>query len=215
MESCRYLLQALNQIDHGSITARPVDSAPNRPLLTPYSPEQRSEVRTHQVSRADNKIEHQMLAEARDDVLKADAKASMVLAALGIGVGAVLGGILAGEWAPGDLSHDSEVFWWIASALVALAIGAAGLAVWPRYNASDGSAGIYYWAHIASFDSLSALSAALDADDSSDGDRTRNQMYSLSRIVRKKYRLIRASMLLTLGGVVLLLVTTAADGAWN
>jgi hypothetical protein len=154
-----------------------------------------------------------MLAEAREDVLKADQKASMVLAALGIAIGAVLGGVLAGDWDPTeDLTTGGQVGWWLATAAVTSGLVLAGMAVWPRFNGADGSAGIYYWAHIASFDSLSALAAALDADPPDLDDRTRNQMWSLARIVKRKYVLIRWAMGSAGAGAFLATATLVIDG---
>lgn len=143
-------------------------------------------------------MESAMLAEAREDLAKADQKATLVLATLGIGFGAVLGGVLAGGWNPTQLFGAGEVLWWIGTGLFAIAVVLAGTAVWPRYDAGDASAGIYYWAHVASFESLASLSAALDSTDPDMAYRTRNQLWSISRIVEIKYRSVRASMMTSL-----------------
>ena len=64
-----------------------------------------------------SRVEDVMLAEARAEVNAADQKASLVLAALGVGFGAVVGGLLARDWEPSDLTGFGEVLWWIGAAL--------------------------------------------------------------------------------------------------
>ena len=162
---------------------------------------------------SNKEVELVMLAETREDVSKADQKASMILASLGIGVGAVLAGVLAGDWKPMDLHGLGEVGWWIGAALLGGAISCAGAAVWPRYDAGDASAGIYYWAHVASFSSLSSLTSALDSNTPTLDDRTRNQLWSMSKIANLKYGLIRKSMGLTAASIVFIFASLFVSAA--
>jgi Family of unknown function (DUF5706) len=80
----------------------------------------------------ERRVEAAMLAEARADIGYADHKASMVLAALGIGFSALLGGLFASDWLPTDLVGWAEVLWWIGGLLAVASVIFAGLAVWPR-----------------------------------------------------------------------------------
>ncbi len=77
-----------------------------------------------------------MLQEARDEVISADQKASVILAVLGLGFGAALSGLVAGEWRPDELAPWSQAMWWSGLAAGAFAVYFAGSAVWPRYTAS-------------------------------------------------------------------------------
>ena len=86
-----------------------------------------------------------MLAEARADIGYADHKASMVLAALGIGFSAVLGGLFASDWRPTDLTGWAEFFWWVGGVSAVASVIFAGLAVWPRIGDPDPTH-VYYWA---------------------------------------------------------------------
>ena len=91
-----------------------------------------------------------MLLEAREDVSNADQKASTVLAGLGVGVGAVVGGVLAGDWRPTSMQSPAMVLWWAGTIAVLAAMACAAFAVWPRYNTRDTAEGVYSWAHVAS-----------------------------------------------------------------
>lgn len=161
----------------------------------------------------DDDVEQLMLAEAREDLAKADHKASLVLAALGVGVGAVVGGILASDWKPTQLLGAGEVLWWLGTALFGAGAACAGAAVWPRYDSADASAGIYYWAHVASFSSLSSFTAGLDSNMPSLESRTRNQLWSISRIVGTKYRLIRFSIATTFFAVAFVVAGLLVGGS--
>lgn len=136
-------------------------------------------------------VEASMLEEARAEVAPADHKASMVLAALGIGFGALLGGLLARDWEPSDLDSIGEWFWWPGALLSLASIAVAASAVWPRFRADDVSEGIYYWGHVATFDSVEALRTALDGSPPMREERTLHQLWHLSKIVRKKYKRVR------------------------
>lgn len=139
----------------------------------------------------------QMLAEARTDVAQADQKASILLAALGVGFGAVLGGQLAGGFDSADLSPLGEVVWWLGVGLATASIVCAALAVWPRYRTDDHPQyGITYWGHIAAFDSLAELEAAM-AGQQNTARRTTHQLWRLSRVVLVKYRCVRLALILS------------------
>ena len=139
-------------------------------------------------------VELAILAEARNEVGAADHKASMVLAALGIGFGALLAGLIAREWSPSNLNIFGLLTWSTGSALAAASVGAAGAAVWPRFTVPPAPQEIFYWGHVAAFSSPDALDAALDAHPPRLPGRTRHQLFELSRIVARKYHWVRVAM---------------------
>jgi hypothetical protein len=141
-------------------------------------------------------IERLMLDEARIEVSFADHKASMVLAALGIGLGALFGGILAGDWNPRAQEGLDELVWWIGAVLAAGSVLLAACAVWPRYSKHTPGDGVYYWGHVARFSSLEQLSEHMERTPPLLVDRTRHQLWEMSRIVSFKYRLIRGAFVL-------------------
>lgn len=133
-----------------------------------------------------------MLAEARVEVSYADHKASMVLAALGIGFGAVLGGLLAGDWKPSD-QGDGEPALWVGLAFALGAVACAAGAVWPRYSRRNKSSDVFYWGEVARVASFEDFTNRLDDAPPSSRTRTRRQLWDLSKIVATKYLLIRSA----------------------
>lgn len=149
------------------------------------------------MTKKDQESVRQMLAEARDDVSHADQKASVILAALGIGFGAVLGGQLAGNFDSGNLSIPGEVVWWAGVFLAGASVVLAVLAVWPRYKVDDSPQyGITYWGHVAAFKDLSDFEEALENADTRSDRRTNHQLWRLSRLVLLKYRFVRGALIL-------------------
>lgn len=139
----------------------------------------------------------QMLVETRDDVKHADQKASLILAALGIGFGAVLGGQLAGDFDSSAFSCAGQVVWWTGVLLAVGSVALAVLAVWPRFNLDDSPLyGITYWGHIAAFEQLRDFEKALEEADTTSERRAAHQVWRLSRLVLLKYRLVRGSLVL-------------------
>lgn len=151
-----------------------------------------------------------MLQEARDEVISADQKASVILAVLGLGFGAALSGLVAGEWRPNELAPWGQVMWWSGLAAGALAVYFAGSAVWPRYTSRDIDGGVHYWGHAAQFTTLASLTETLDAQHLDRVVRTRHQLWRLSHVVVRKFRRIRLAMAFAVAGAILALVSTVS-----
>jgi len=151
----------------------------------------------------------QMLVEARDDIKHADQKASVLLAALGIGFAAIIGGQLSAEWDSNSLTGGAQIVFWIGVGSAIASVGASALAVWPRYQLDDSPLyGVTYWGHIAAFKRLTDLEEVLDAQDGPNERRTRHQLWRVSQLVLKKYRYVRLSLIFgALAGVLLGLAT--------
>jgi hypothetical protein len=164
------------------------------------------------VSRNESReLARRMLEETRADVAHADQKASVLLAALGIGFGTLVAGQFSGDWNPSSLSACGQSVWWAGIAAAVSSIVIAALAVWPRYSLTGlPQYGITYWGHVRAFDSAHALEAALEEQDVSDLGRTTHQLWSLSRIVLTKYRCIRSALLLAAASGLLLGLAVAA-----
>lgn len=146
---------------------------------------------------ADIEAEQQILAEARTEVSYADTKSSILFAALGVGFGAFLGGAIASDWTPDDLGSIAEVLWWLGAAALFVATILAGLAIWPRLGNAGRSGPIHYWGDVAACRTEDEMRTRLDENPTSLEDRTRNQMWALSKIVTRKHELVRASMVAT------------------
>jgi hypothetical protein len=136
-----------------------------------------------------------LLAEARADVAQADQKASLLLAALGVGLGAILGGQLSTGWTPFSLSTPGQVVWWTGIVIAIIGVAGAAIAVWPRFSLAQGENGITYWGHAAGEKSAAELQTKLESQSASDISRTSDQLWSVSRIVLAKYRWVRLSVI--------------------
>ena len=66
-----------------------------------------------------------MLDEARADVIHADQKSSLLLAALGVGFGAVVGAQLQAGWDSSILSLPGQISWWLGVVAAIAEIGRA------------------------------------------------------------------------------------------
>ena len=148
-----------------------------------------------------------MLQEARDEVISADQKASVVLAVLGLGFGAALSGLVDGAWHINGLAPWSQGLWWSGLTAGAFAVYFAGAAVWPRYRSLDVNDGVHYWGHAAQFTNLSELSQALDSQQTNHVMRTRHQLWRMSHVVTRKFHRIRMAMIFTVAGAVLVLAS--------
>lgn len=149
-----------------------------------------------------------MLQEAREEVVSADQKASVVIAVLGIGLGMVLSAIIEGAWKPTNLAPWALLAWWTGLVAATLATYFAGSAIWPRYRRSDVTDGIRYWGHVAEFDTLPAVREALSRTEVSPAERTRHQLWRLSHVVARKYVSVRRAI--ACAGVAVVLMSVAA-----
>lgn len=135
-----------------------------------------------------------LLEEAREEVGYADHKASLILAALGIGFSVVLGGLFASDWDPTKLSGFVETLWWVATGVAVYAVFAAASAVWPRLGDSSRRDELYYWGQVAQYDTADAFAKAVDGLSPDPEKRTADQVWQLSGIVKTKYDWIRHAM---------------------
>ncbi len=149
------------------------------------------------MSKKTQEMAQRMLEEARADVVHADQKSSLLLAALGVGFGAVVGGQLQAGWDSSTLSVCGQVLWWIGVAAAIVAVGMAACAIWPRYDLDDSPKyGVTYWGHVAALNGPAELKSTLKEQEVTSLDRTSHQLYMLSRLVLKKYRFVRAALIL-------------------
>ncbi|MFE9095968.1 Pycsar system effector family protein [Streptomyces sp. NPDC007264] len=74
------------------------------------------------VTAQDNRTAERLLDELRGEIARADSKASVLVAALGMTAG-VFTGLLAGRhWSPGRLSAPGAAVWWAGAAALALSL---------------------------------------------------------------------------------------------
>lgn len=141
----------------------------------------------------DTELSRRLLVEAREELLRADTKASLLLATAMIVAAAVLAAMLAGDWRPSSLTPWAQLIWWAAFAVGTGGLVALGIAVYPRTRRTRGAVDI-----ITFFGDI----AETDVDQASDkiARSARSdapviiQLVQVAAIVRVKYRWIRAGM---------------------
>jgi hypothetical protein len=169
---------------------------------------------TEEGDRATNGLEYReaLLAETREELQKADNKASILLAASGIALSALLTAFAAGTWSPSHLAHrDAELWSWTSISLALIGLFFIGTAVkprlrsketrkealhyfgdvhafWPRWYRSHGAAGLT----TARADFDKALEAASTGENLK--KRLDDQIWFLGHIAFRKYRFVNVGL---------------------
>ncbi|MEX1046380.1 MAG: Pycsar system effector family protein [Actinomycetota bacterium] len=135
-----------------------------------------------------------LLGETREEISRADTKASIVLAGAGVIVGIVLTGFVTGDISLSGQRVGIHVLVMAAGALSVAGILALGAAVYPRTKSPEPGHARYF-EEISQFTKDEKLLRKTVDDESGDAfDRDVNQMLALSGIVHSKYKLTRIGM---------------------
>jgi hypothetical protein len=138
-----------------------------------------------------------LLSEAREELTRADSKASIILAAVGVAAGLLFGGAFGGTWRPNALPVLARSVWWAASVVGAFGILSLGRAVFPSTRRTDDPAGrIRYFGDVAKLAKPMDVRKMLATAANDPLERTFDQVWILSRIVMAKYRYVRWGMCL-------------------
>lgn len=149
-----------------------------------------------------------LLREAREELERIDLKASILLSVFSLSLAALVHAAAYLHWDPRELV-GFQWFLWSGMAFGGAALVALAAAVWPKLG--RGEEGITYFGHVARFEELEELNAALDQEVSASPSRTHHaakRLLAMSRIIYNKYRYIRWGM--GLFGVAVLLCAVAA-----
>ena len=134
-----------------------------------------------------------LLKDTREELGRADGKAATLMSASGVVVSVLLAGAIAGKWNPTALGYW-QWLWWPGAAAGIAGIVTFAAAVWPRVRHKEPKDALTYFGHAAQYETVQNLEAALDEKVSSSKDRTTDQLLTVSKIVRRKYRLVRWGM---------------------
>jgi len=145
-----------------------------------------------------------LLAETREELTRADNKASLLLAAVGVVIGALIAGLVGSHWTPLSLNGAVQWLWWLGVASAAIGVFSIAAAVYPRtiQHGTPYPGVPAYYGHVAAYRDISEFRRAL-ADLPGAQERMVNQTFVISKIVRHKYALLR-------GGLWCLLLTITA-----
>lgn len=137
-----------------------------------------------------------LLNKAREEIGRADAKASILLASSGVATSALLAALMAGTWTPLKLQAAIQWIWWLGVAEAAIGIWCLAWAVYPRQpkRASENPWAVGYYGDVLAFHTTRQLVTALSRSAETNLERTTDQLRQVSRIVNQKYRLIRWGM---------------------
>jgi hypothetical protein len=137
-----------------------------------------------------------LLGSAREEIDRADAKASILLAATGVVTGALLAGLIAGTWTPLKLPTAAQWLWWLGAAEAAMGICCLAWVVYPRgpKRGCNFPWAVSYYGDVLAFPVTSQLVTALHRSAETNIERVADQLRHISRIADRKYRLIRWGM---------------------
>ncbi|WP_055545719.1 Pycsar system effector family protein [Streptomyces sp. NBRC 110028] len=132
-----------------------------------------------------------LITETREELLKADGKAGLMLTALGVALTALLGALSGGGITPQDYPTVPRLLFWSGCAAWVPSLVMLGLAVTPRPG-KPRRLRAHYFGDAAETASVRLMAAAVRRTDPMDRDLS--QFMTLSRTVSTKYRCIRHGM---------------------
>ncbi|MFJ7490798.1 Pycsar system effector family protein [Streptomyces sp. NPDC097727] len=147
-----------------------------------------------------------LLLDLRSEIARADSKASVLVAALGMTAGVISGWLAGSEWRPSALSAPGTALWWTGTGGLVTALLSMLMAVLPRYRGSTWVPGdpLTYFGDIRRAARQNQLPEALDATESARTTALVRALTETSRIAVCKHQWIRAGLLAYSIGTVLL-----------
>ncbi|MEV6074175.1 MULTISPECIES: Pycsar system effector family protein [unclassified Streptomyces] len=147
-----------------------------------------------------------LLLDLRSEIARADSKAAVLVAALGMSAGVVSGLLAGSDWEPAALSGTGETCWWMGTAALAASLVALLMAVLPRYRASKWAPGepLTYFGDIRRAVRQERLAEALAATERAPAASLLVALAETSRIATRKHQWIRAGLVTFSIGAVLL-----------
>ncbi|MFD5568184.1 Pycsar system effector family protein [Streptomyces cadmiisoli] len=147
-----------------------------------------------------------LLTDLRTEIARADSKAAVLVAALGMTAG-VFSGLLAGRnWSPAALSAPGTALWWAGVASLALSLFALLLAVLPRYRTGTWAPGqpLSYFGDIQRAVRAGRLDTALADTEADPAAGLTAALTETSRIAWRKHQWIRIGLIAFCAGTLLL-----------
>jgi MFS family permease len=154
-----------------------------------------------------------LLSEGREELVRADGKASILLSAAGVILAAVLAGMLAGTWTPDKLGRHpaTEVAFWLGAGIFSTGMLLMGAAVLPSTKHTGRRETLAYFGHVVRYNESKRfagkdsrrrqaqlgkreLKKAMKVAAMGRFERTVDQVWTISHIVDRKYRYIRRGM---------------------
>lgn len=134
-----------------------------------------------------------LLTETREEITRADQKASTLLTAVGVAV-TLLIGLLTGHWSPTRLHAGIAWLWWLGAVALVVAIVALGSAVMPRIGHKGDPSTVTFFGHVNQLTDRARLKEHLRRSAADPLERGLDQLVVLSRIAQRKYRCTQVAM---------------------
>ncbi|MFI8190819.1 Pycsar system effector family protein [Streptomyces sp. NPDC085946] len=150
-----------------------------------------------------------LLTDLRGEIARADSKAAVLVAALGVTAG-LFSGLLAGRrWTPEALSTAGAVTWWAGGLSLAVSLGALLLAVLPRHRTGTWTPGqpLTYFGDIRRAVRAGHLDAALADTEADPAAGLVAALGDTSHIAWRKHQWIRTGLIAFCAGTLLLPVS--------
>lgn len=139
-------------------------------------------------------LTQQLLKESREELVRADAKASTLFGIEGVIVGIVVGAIIAGKWSPVMLDDDIEWLWWVGGGFVVTSLLSLASAIYPSLESEHAQGRVTYFGHVVGYGkNREALRSALKLQ-AGEGGRTIEQVQAISGIAWTKYQRIQFAL---------------------
>ncbi|MFC4505639.1 MULTISPECIES: Pycsar system effector family protein [Streptomyces] len=159
----------------------------------------------------DTQIARTLLAEAREELLKADNKAGFLLATLGAMLTALLGAMCGGVVEPRRYTAVSQILLWAGCVTCLVALVLLGLAMTPRLGRPHSSRA-HYFGDVSAMACVPCLEEAVRRTDPLGRDL--DQLTFLSHTAWIKYRCIRHALAWS-GAFALLTALGILTGSWT
>jgi hypothetical protein len=139
----------------------------------------------------------ELLSATREELVRADNKASLLLAAAGVAIGVTVAGLISRDWSPHMLDNRVEWLWWLGAASVVYGLWCLGAAIYP-VTARRGAppAVVAYFGDVNAYADRprAELVAALSRSARHEQDRWVDQLVQVSDIAKRKYHRLRHAM---------------------
>lgn len=150
-----------------------------------------------------------LLKETREELGKADAKVSILLATSGVAASIAFGSVAAGHRIPSHLALWAETLWWIGVSASLVGIAILGTTLVPHISHQEGKSAVRYFGHVSEFSSPAELMEALQCANDPRLERTVDQLWVVSRLVIQKYRRIRYALFAFALAIISILIAAA------
>ncbi|MET9590883.1 Pycsar system effector family protein [Streptomyces sp. NPDC006516] len=138
-----------------------------------------------------------LLADLRTEISRADSKAAVVVAALGMSAGVISAVLVSQDWTPDRLARPGAYLWWGGATLLTAALLSLSLVVLPRYRVRAWSPGapLTYFGDIQQAVRLGRLPEALAETEQLPMTALLAALTETSRIATRKHQWIRAGLI--------------------